>query len=233
MLKPKMSMNRGFNPNFGKNPTVPEKIGNVAQGNGLGGMNQQQGGPVNVYDTVMIPSSTTGRQTLTFFNSTNNKSQTFSNWNQNGFSAGESLGFTTLTLQVITVSGLLTSDATQITNVFPLGTDTAGVSNTIAFGICEFKIAGSTVFKDFQLIETLPWVNPDSTGLVVKDSAVATEYIYGRTTIQLPTIPVILPNLKIEMNIEVPAFPFAVPATFALMATLGRQGSTMASRTTY
>jgi hypothetical protein len=95
--------------------------------------------------------------------------------------------------------------------------------------MCSLKIANDTVFKDFQLTELQPELNPSASGIggIVPGAGLQ---VFGRTSIKLPTMPVIPPNQGIEFTIEIPAI--TITGVRAVMVTLGRQGSIFASKTT-
>ncbi len=222
---------RGFNPAFGKNPTTAEKIVHTAQQRGLSGMSAMQGGPNNIFDTVLYTGSTTNRISYSFFTNVQNKSQNFTNW-QGQFSAGQSLAATTLNIMPMVLTGTnLSSDGITIDSVHPPGTEEW--ATMVAFGTATLIVGGSTVFEDLQLIELYPTANPANTGLAVSAILGGAFYTVGRSYVELPTIPVITPNIKVEFQITLPPNQLATPAGAALMVTLGRQGSTFAARGTW
>lgn len=221
----------GGNPNFGKTPTPQQKIVNVADNYGLAGMSKMQGGAVNLYDTVLYTGSTTNRVNYSFFTNWNNKSLNFTNWNGQ-YNAGQSLSMTTLNIMPMILTGTnLASDGTTIDTVNPVGTDEW--ATTLAFATATLVIGGATIFEDFQLIELYPTANPNNNGVSVSPVADGPVFSIGRTMIELPTMPVLLPNIKVEFIISAPPTQAAVPANAAIMVTLGRQGSGFAARGTF
>jgi hypothetical protein len=214
------------NQNFGKEPTVAQKIINTSRKFGLNGIQNQQGSAVNIYDTINIVTSA-NPQTLNFFRNTSPKSKTFSNWQTGQLQAGETLGVEYIYLSLLSLSNP------------DLGLNTAAIldsemigekaySKTIAYAQSELKIANVTTWKEYQLIEALPQFNPDTQGIAayLGDPTVPgnVQTIVGRSAVKAPTVPVIPPNQGIEFIITIP--PITIPSgNWALMVTLGRQGS--------
>lgn len=208
-------------------PTTSQKIIQTTKKLGLGGIAQQQGAAVNIFDTVLITTNT-NRQTLTFFKNVSTKSRNFSNWQQGEFKAGETLAAEFLSIQLLTLTNTnLADDANAITAVTQVGQDLQ--SRIVSLGMCQLKIANDTVFKDFQLSEAQPELNPSASGMSGLVAGASLQVV-GRTIIKLPTMPVIPPNQGIELTIDLP--PITITGTRAVMVTLGRQGSIFASKTT-
>jgi hypothetical protein len=216
--------------NFGKEPTTAQKLINTSKKLGIGGMQNMQGSAVNIYDSVSIITSATP-QVLTFFKNTSNKAKTFTNWQNNEFKAGESLGAKYFNIHIIQLSAAsLTDSATAITNFFPVGKSIA--TSVIAYGNMQFKIANVTIFKDYQLTELIPSFNANAQGIAAYDLTAAgvAPVIVGRSLIEMDTVPVIPPNQGIELTVEIP--PITLPVgNFALMVTIGRQGSIFSAKT--
>ena len=211
------------NPNFGKEPTVSEKIIRTSSRLGIGGIQNQQGAAVNIFDTVSIATNT-ATQTLTFFKSAAAKNRTFTNWQAQEFKAGESLGVKYIYVSLVKVSSADFASATNtITDYFPVGRITA--SSLLAYSMSSFKIANKVVWKDFQMLELLPYFNTEVRGIAAYDEAAVTgPVVYGRSVITLDAVPVVPPNQGIEFSIDVP--PITLPAgTWAVQVNLGRQGS--------
>jgi hypothetical protein len=229
MLKPR---NLPGNMVFGKTPTAAQKTVSVADKNGLGGLAEMQGGAVNVFDTVLYTGSTTNRVNYNFFTNTNNKSANFTNWQNGSFTAGGSLAMTHLSVMPVILTGSnLSSDGTTIDSIHPAGTEEW--ASMLSFATCALAIGGRTIFEDFQLIELYPTSNPNNNGLAVSAVAGGPVYTIGRSMIELPTIPVLLPNIKMEFIISAPPTQAAVPANAAIIVTLGRQGSNFAAKSTF
>lgn len=221
----------GLNPAFGKEPTAAQKIAYTSDKLGLSGMSKMQGATKNLFDTVLYTGSTTTRISYNFFTNYNNKSANFTNWN-GALSAGESLAITHMNIMPMVLTGTnLASDATTIDSVQPVGTEEW--ATMVAFGTCNLSIGGATIFENLQLIDLYPTANPNNNGFAVSAIADGPVYQIGRSCIELPTIPVLTPNIKIELVITLPPNQLATPAGAAIMVTLGRQGSNFAARTTY
>ena len=223
---------RGFSPALiGKSPTAAQKIVNVANKMGIPGIANQQGSPLNIFDTVLINGAAADRQVLTFFKNASGKSRNFTNWQALEFKAGETLAVEKMSILLLQLSAAsLTADTTTITNVFPIGRNLA--SQTIAFGMAQFKIANTTVFKDLQLTSMLPQLNPNASGMATTDTATATQFVQGRSSMDLPVGSVIPPNQAIEYTLEIP--PITTGAgNFAIMVILGDQGSIYSAKGTF
>ena len=121
----------------------------------------------------------------------------------------------------------LSDDANAITAINFVGRNLA--TRIITLGMAQLKIANDTVFKDFQLIEANPEMNPASSGIAGWASG-TTDLVAGRSEIKLPAMPVIPPNQSIELNIDIP--PITITGTQAVVAVMGRTGSIFASKTT-
>lgn len=221
----------GINPALiGKTPTVAQKIGNVSNKFGIPGINQQQGSALNIFDTVLVTTNA-NRQTLTFFQDSNTKSRTFSNWQSLEFKAGETLAVEYLIVELLQLSAAdLTTQTTTITDSVPVGKTL--VSTQLAYGLMSLKIANSTTVKDFQMKGLLPYFNKANTGLAVRDTATATQQIVGRSILELPVAQVIPPNQGIALTIEIP--PITTGAgNWAVQVTLGEQGSIFSAKNTF
>lgn len=216
---------------IGKTPTPAQKIAHVSNKLGIAGISQQQGSPMNIFDTVIINGAATDRQTVVFFKNASGKSRNFSNWQGLELKAGETLAVNTMSILLLQLSATaLNLDTTAITNYLPVGRNLA--SSQLAFSQAQFKIANSTVFKDFQLLNSLPFFNDKTTGIANADSAVATQGFMGRSLIQLPVSTVIPPNQPIEFTLEIP--PITTGAgNFAVMLSLGDQGSIFSAKGTF
>lgn len=217
--------------NFGKEPTVAQKVANTNKKFGLSGISNQQGSAVNIFDTVTLTTNAQP-QVLNFFTNSGNKAATFSNWQQGELKAGEALGVKFIYVHLIQMLNTNLSDsANTISNFFPAGRTPA--TSVIAYGTAEFKIANVTVLKDYQLIELLPMFNPGNQGIAAYDVAAATlPSVFGRSVIELDTVPVIIPNQAVKFIVTVP--PITLPAgNFAMMVTLGRQGSIFSAKTSF
>jgi hypothetical protein len=214
---------------FGKTPTTAQIIKNVSQKLGIGGIANQQGSAVNIYDTVSIATSANA-QTLTFFKNASSKTKVFTNWQQGELKAGETLAVKYISLHIVETNNVSLSDVTTtITNFFPVGKTIA--TSVIAYGNGQFKIANVVVFKDYQFLELIPAFNPATTGVAAYDAAAITApVLLGRSMIELESVPVIPPNQAIEFSIEIP--PITLPfGNFAVMATFGRMGSIFSAKT--
>lgn len=218
--------------NFGKEPTVAQKVANTNKKFGLSGIANQQGSAVNIYDTVSLTTNAQP-QTLAFFQNTSNKVNAFTNWQQGEFKAGEALGVKFIYIHVVQLlNASLTDSANTITDFFPVGKTLA--TSVIAYGQAEFKIANVTVLKQYQLLELIPTFNPGNQGLSAYDeaAALANPVIIGRSVIELDTVPVIIPNQAVKFTIDIP--PITLPAgNFAVMCTLGRQGSIFSAKSSF
>lgn len=220
--------------NVGVSPTNAQKLIYIASKLGLGGIKDMQGASFNIFDTVLL-SAGTGRQVLPFFANTSNKSRTFSNLQQGTLQAGETMLLEELSFVLLTLSGTdLTSDATTITNAQPL---TMAPAATLAnkfgttLGLLNITIANQRVVKDYNTYEQDPAFNPRTTGIASFDTSVATNVRMGESKIFLESGPVLPPNQKINVTLEISATG-AVLANSAIMCIGGRFGSIFSGKTT-
>jgi len=220
--------------NLGVTPTQAQKLQYIANNLGLPGIGGMQGSTVTIFDTVPITTGA-GRQTLNFFVNTSNKSRTFSNLQTGTLNAGEAMVVEEVSFIALTLSGVdLTSDATAITEAVPLQVvPNAIIPNQAALtlGMLNITIANSKVVKDCSIFETDPAFNPRTTGIAAFDTATATVVRTGESKIYLEAPPVLPPNQKIQVTLEVSPTG-AVAANTFIMCVLGRFGSIFAAKTT-
>ena len=223
---------RSVNPSlFGKEPTSAQKTVNVAQKLGIGGIANQQGSPVNIFDSALIATNA-GSQTITLFKNSSNKSRVFSNWQQLEFKAGETLAVKYIGITIIQLNAPdLSAGTSTIINYWPAGK--LPVFSVLGFSMAQLKIANVTVMKDFQTLELLPQFNKLTAGISAYDAVgTANASIIGRSLIELPTVTVVPPNQPVEFTLEVP--PITLPAgNYAVMVTLGSQGSIFSPKNTF
>lgn len=219
---------------IGAAPTQAQKLAYIAGKLGLSGIKGMQGSLFNIFDTVALTTQTT-RQTLSFFVNTSNKSRSFSNLQSGSLQAGEAMVVEEVSFLLLTLSGSdLTSDATSISSAMPLTMATATqYPNKYGFtlGLMNITIANSKVVKDAIAFEQDPVFNPRNTGIATLDTATATNVRYGATKIPLESAPVLPPNQKINLSLEI-GVTGTIPANTAIMCVLGRFGSIFASKTT-
>jgi len=225
---------------IGKTPTNSQKLVYVANKLGLSGIAGMQGSTVNIVDTVIINSGATKRQTINFFENTQNKSRNFSNFQNGSLSSGEALVMEDMKLFVVQLSSDdLTSDATRIINIFPLSNvDPSQMSDVKALGLSlmSISIANSTVVKDYQINESNPWLNPKNTGIaqgfVERAGSLAhMSGFVGNSDICLESPPVLPPNQKLKVTLEIPPLTGGNPF-LAIMCVVGKFGSIYSAKTT-
>jgi hypothetical protein len=217
---------------IGVTPSKAQKLKYIADNLGLPGIADMQGSTVNIYDTVAI-STGTGRQVLNFFANTSNKSRTFSNFQTGTLNAGEAMISEEIAFIALTASGPdLTSDSTAITVAGPVQAVSAtGLPNkpSVTLGLMNFTIANRKVVKDLNTFEQDPAFNPRSTGVAVFDTATATIVRFGESKIYLEAPPVIPPNQKIQLTLEISPTG-TIPANSFIMCVIGRFGSIFSSK---
>lgn|SRR6478752_456621 len=221
------------NNNVGVAPTAAQKLIQIAKKLNLPGIEGMQGSTLTIFDTVLL-STNTGRQTLNFFQNTQNKSANFSNFQTGNLKAGEAMIIEEFTLLVLTLSGTdLTSDATAITAVRPITQVPATVIANPCFVTGQFSvnIANQVVQKNVIGIETDPAFNSKTSGIATLDTATATNTRIGNGKIYLESGPVLPPNQSLLIPYSIGPTG-TVAANTAVMLVAGRFGSIFASKTT-
>lgn len=219
---------------IGRKPTAAQKLTHVANQLGLPGIQKMQGSNVNLYDTVILNTSASARQTLSFFSSTAAKSRNFTNWQAGQFKAGESMVIETVSFLLLTLSAsTLSSDGTTIDGMRPISQVDAtqvGKKDALTLGLLGIKIANKTVLKDYLGFEQNPSYNPATATVSlgkILTSADAAQYpteVIGRNSIEMEARPVIPPTTAFEITYEVPPVG-TVTGTLAIMCVIGRFGS--------
>lgn len=214
-------------PSVGVSPTNAQKLAYVSKKLGLDGIAKMQGAAFNLFDTVLVTDNLTNRQTLNFFTQTANKSRSFTNFQQGILNAGEAMLIEYVTFyHAVLTNTDLTSEANLYVQINPLSA-LQFVSGAWQ-GLLNFNIANDTVIKDYLIYEVVPAFNPSNTGIAV--AGVGSPQV-GSSQIQLPATPVIPPNQKIKMTLEIPAVSGFV-ANSAIICVIGRMGSIFSSKTT-
>jgi len=226
---------------FGINPTASQKLQYVANKLGLQGISKMQGSTVNLFDTVLLPSSLTSRQTLSFFVNAGNKSRNFSNFQNGQLNAGEAMVIETVSFFLVNLSATnLSIDSTTINQMIPISQASANLVSlkaSLTLGIMNLTIANSRVVKDYNTFEQNVSYNPKTSGIALgsvldsADTATFPQEAIGNNTISLEAPPVLPPNQKIELTLELPPVG-TVTGNIGVMCVIGRFGSIFASRTT-
>jgi len=221
-------------PQLGVTPTNSQKLIYISQKLGLTGIKGMQGSTVNIFDTVPLITNA-DRQTLSFFSQTSNKSRNFTNFQNGTLNAGEAMIVEDLSFYLITTTNAdLTSNANAILTAAPItATSATAYPNRSGFlsGLINVTIANSRVVKDLNGYEQTPVFNTKATGIAVTDSAIATERVIGASKIYLESPPVLPPNQKINVTIEI-APTGTIPANTFIVCVAGRFGSIFAAKTT-
>lgn len=239
MARPQMRRPAANNAMLGVTPTQQQKLIYISKKLGLD-LTQQQGSTVNLFDTAILATNATARQTLTFFSNANGKSRNFSNFQNGVLGAGEAMLIERVDFYACVLSGTnLTVDTTTITDIIPLSrlsvaegslTLPGGLKN----GLMNITIANSKVVKDYQIHETDPSYNPQTTGVGAATFTTATASTvieYGYNGIVLESSPVLPPNQKFQLTLEVAPVGTAV-SNLAIMCVVGRFGSIFSAGTT-
>ena len=215
---------------FGRNPTIQEKIIHVGTKLGVNPASMQ-GAAFQIFDSQIL-NPQVGRTTLTFFQNTSNKSQSFSNLQQGFLNAGEFLGVEEISFVLSVVnSNNLTVDTTAVNQS---GSFSEFNFYPAPYSLMTFTIANQDVYKDYPIVETNPLFNPDNTG-VAAFTAGSFGSVAGRSVIRLKANPVIPPNQKFQLTLTFPdtsQYLPPIPNTYwCVSAFIGRTGSIFASKT--
>jgi hypothetical protein len=225
------------------NLTAQAKLAYIAEKLGLPGIKGMQGSTRNLYDTVLLSTAATTRQTLNFFSAANNKSRNFSNFQALKLGAGEAMVFEQVQFFLLTLSAAnLALDATTISSIVPLSQVNATpvtLKEGLQLGIMNLSIANSTVVKDFVINETNPNFNPKTTGIALGtlqtgatfDTMVFPEENIGQNTIYLESPPVLPPDQGFQLTLELPPIG-TVTGSLAIACVVGRFGSIFSAKTT-
>lgn len=227
---------------IGVSPTTSQKLVYVSDKLKLTGIKDMQGSTVNIFDTVILSTNATARQTLSFFSQSNGKSRNFSNFQNGTLTAGDTLVCETVTFFLVGLStNSLTADTTTITSMVPLSQVTAdqvSLPKALTLGLMNISIANSKVVKDYFTYEQNPPFNPKTNGISLGGALQASDdlfapipYPIGQSSITLESPPVLPPNQKIELTYEIPPVG-TVSGTSGIMCVLGRFGSIYAAKTT-
>lgn len=226
---------------IGETPSQSQKLLYIAGKLGLN-LTGMQGSTVNIVDTVLVNTNATTRQTLSFFSQTQNKSRNFSNFQNGTLNAGEAMVIESLSFFLLTLSATnLTLDATTISSLRPISqVDAAQISlkEALQLGLINITIANSKVVKDYMCFEQNPSFNPKTTGIALGEAlagdtapvAIFPEEVVGQNTISLEAPPVLPPNQKLEISLELPPVG-TVTGNLAIMCVAGRFGSIFSAKT--
>lgn len=220
---------------IGVAPTQAQKLQHVSNGLGIPGIAGMQGSTVFLYDTVNLATGT-GRQKLTFFSQTANKSKNFTNFQAQMLKSGESMIISELSFIVLELSGTnLNDDATAVQNAYPIQATPNGIipnQAALTLGTIGINIANSTTVKYGFNYESDPAFNPKTTGMAVYDTATATNVRVGGSKVFLEAPPAFPPNQSLEITLEIGPTG-TVAANTAVMLVIGRFGSIFAGKQTY
>jgi hypothetical protein len=225
---------------IGVSPTNSQKLLYITNKLGLTGIKDMQGASVNIYDTVRIVTST-GRQSVKFFETTSNKSLNFTNFQNGSLNSGETLIMEKMKFLLLELSATdLNSDATYVTNMWTFAAvpDTGVVGNRSALklGLININIANSTVTKTFLITETDPTLNRQTTGISPGNLAadagtlVPFDAIYGPSTLHMEAPPVLPPNQKVTVELQLPPVG-TLTGNLAIMCIIGDFGSIFSAKT--
>jgi hypothetical protein len=224
------TMSRG---SLGVSPTKQQKLSYIASSLGLSGLTSMQGSTVNIFDTVVLNTNAT-RQTLTFFNGTQNKSRNFSNFQSGVLNAGEALIIEEVSIFAVNLTGSdLTQDSTAVISITPVAGDSnTGYPNKGGFvtGLMNLTIANSKVVKDLNTYEMDPAFNPRTTGIASFDTSIATNTRMGEAKLYMEAPPVLPPNQKLTLTLEFGPTG-TIPANTGIMVVLGRFGCIFSAKT--
>lgn len=232
--------------NIGQKPTQSQKLSYVADKLGLTGIKEMQGTTFNLFDTVLLNTNLTGRQLLSFFSDTGNKSRNFSNFQNGTLGAGEAMVIESVSFWLVSLSATnLSLPATTITGKWPLsqtliaGGASVTLKDALMLGLLNLSIANVRVVKDLLTFEQDPNYNPKTTGIAVGEIVAGDTVpvdlfptqVVGQNTIMLESPPVLPPNQAFELTVEYPPVG-TVTGNLAIMCSVGRFGSIFSAKTT-
>lgn len=226
---------------IGASPTNSQKLIYIANKLGLGALAQMQGTTMSLFDTQPLVTNA-GRQVLTFFDNTGNRSRNFSNFQNGSLQAGEAMVMEEVKFWLVVTSGTdLSQDTTSIVSMIEISAaPTTAYPNVESFqdGLLSLTIANSQVIKDYQLSDVNPSFNKRNTGISLAEIAntaslaiIASRRTHGSSTVDLEAPPVLPPNQKFKFTVEIPPTG-TVPANTFIMMSVGRFGSIFAAKTT-
>ena len=229
------------NSNLGKAPTTSQKLIYISKKLGLTGIAGMQGTTFNLFDTVILPTNAANRQTLSFFTDTANKSRNFTNFQNGQLNAGEAMVIEELSFYLVTLSATnLTLASTTINDRTPLSNVVSGQVSlfpALMQGIANITIANSKVVKDLLTFEQDPNYNSKTTGVSLgsvidsTDTLTRVSNVVGQNKISLEAPPVLPPNQKFEVSLELPPVG-TVTGNLAIVCVVGRFGSIYSAKTT-
>jgi hypothetical protein len=239
MANPQIRQRRS--PMIGFSPTQAQKLIYVSKNLGLTAIESMQGSTVNLYDTVLLSTNATARQTLSFFGNANNKSLNFSNFQSLTLKTGEAMTIETVTFILLTLSSTtLSADSTTITAMTPISMVTAAqvsLRDALFLGQMKISIANKGVVKEYLGYEQYPDFNPKTNGVSMGaiestatfDTLVTPPQIHGQNSITLESPPVIPPDQKWSLEYTVPPVG-TVTGNLAVMCVVGRFGSIFSAK---
>jgi hypothetical protein len=223
----------------GKKQTNSQKLLYIASQLGID-LKGMQGSTMNIVDTVSLNYSA-NRQTLEFFTNTQSKTRTFSNFQSGNLNAGEAMVMEEVKFFILTLNQPSLTDPT--TRILDVNTFTSMPFGLVAdpkpfmLGLMNITIANSQVVKDYQINDASAEYNRKTTGIALAEalntpgvSRVALNQFHGQTTIELESPPVLPPNQKTKVTLEIPPITGGTP-NLAIMCTVGRFGSIFSSNT--
>lgn len=224
---------------IGKAPTNSQKLIYISQKLGLNGIKDMQGSTVNIFDTVMLSPSLLP-QVLEFFSNTSNKTRTFSNFQNGSLNSGETLVMEEAKFFVVLLNGtapFLSNAATAVLEIFPFSSIGPALMNFpagLSMSQMSVSIANQTVIKDYLISEVNPSFNPATSGIATAfagDTPIIVQKSLGNSIIRLEAPPVLPPNQKLKVTLEIPALGSGVD-NIAVVCVIGKFGSIYASKTT-
>lgn len=227
---------------LGKQPTNSQKLIYIASKLGLNGIKDMQGSTVNIFDTVSLVGGSLPT-VLEFFSNTANKARSFSNFQNGSLNSGETLVMEEIKFYLIVTNNSNLSDpATVITAIHQLSARMGSImpnAEGLQMAQMSISIANQTVVKDYMICETNPSLNPATSGIanqllpnaLVPASTEESLFFVGNSIIRLEAPPVLPPNQKLKVSLEIPALGGG-SAQLAIVCVIGKFGSIYASKTT-
>lgn len=246
---------QGGGGNLGLSPTQAQKLIYISKKLGLPGIASMQGSSFNLYDTIILNTSTTP-QMLSFFSQSNGKAPQFSNFQNGSLKAGEAMLIERLAFFLVLIKGTdLTNANNSISDIMPLGALLDANGNNFGAGAaqiqypgslklatCDIIVANSKVVKTFNLFEQNPEFNPLTSGVAqalisTGDNPSSSPGVRGQNVIPMEAAPVLAPNLTLDVQMAMGPIGAVNPPdatyVYAIMCVAGRFGCIFSGKTTY
>ncbi|NBV42535.1 hypothetical protein EBR96_07190 [bacterium] len=152
----------------------------------------------NIWDSVDMATLGSNPSTATFFQNSQGKQYPFTNWN-NQLTEGECICIENITFYV----GLVTSG--RLTGYQPLENAAPSI---IASGSFDVVLSSSQVIKQMHLTNQVANFNPSAKFAAIRTGATAADTVlFGDSVMEIDSMPIILPNYPIAINLQTTGIP--------------------------